>query len=119
MVVKIDGGTFLIGCGHDTQAVHFMLNGLTFLQCLHDVLLDHSLDAAKKLCGECPGRNRDTQRYGLKAGNVLGLKTLGTLLHFKLYCLTLVQGLVAVHLNGGEVHENVFSRLPLDEAVPL
>src|SRR5881398_3928388 len=31
MIVKIDGGPFLVGSGHDTQAVHFMFNGLTFL----------------------------------------------------------------------------------------
>src|SRR5260370_2555905 len=42
MIVKIHGGAFLVGSGHDTQAVHFMLDGLTFLHHLHNVLLDRS-----------------------------------------------------------------------------
>src|SRR6266576_7204951 len=42
MIVKIHRGAFLVGSGHDTQAVHFMLDGLTFLHHLHNVLLDRT-----------------------------------------------------------------------------
>src|SRR6266849_1072554 len=42
VIVKIHGGAFLVGSGHDTQAVHSMLNSLTFLHHLHNVLLDRS-----------------------------------------------------------------------------
>jgi hypothetical protein len=31
--------------------------------------------------------------------------------------LAFIQGLVSIHLYGGEVHENVFARLALDESV--
>src|SRR5689334_23555261 len=43
MVVKIHGSAFLVGSGDDSQAVHFMFDGLTFLHYLHNVLLDHAL----------------------------------------------------------------------------
>lgn len=45
MVIKINRGTLLVRCRHDSQAVHLMLDCLSFLHCLHNVLLDHSLDA--------------------------------------------------------------------------
>src|SRR5260370_13359761 len=52
MVIKIDRGTLLVRCRHDSQAVHLMLDSLSFLHCLHNVLLDHSLDAEYTLfCG--------------------------------------------------------------------
>jgi hypothetical protein len=43
MVVEIHGGAFLIRRGYDAQAVHFMFDGLTFLHCLHNILLDHAV----------------------------------------------------------------------------
>src|SRR5713226_4802839 len=42
MIVEIHGGAFLVGSSHDSQAVHLMLDGLTFLHYLHNVLLDRS-----------------------------------------------------------------------------
>src|SRR5882762_1063564 len=42
MIVEIYGGAFLVGSSHDSQAVHLMLDGLTFLHHLHNVLLDRS-----------------------------------------------------------------------------
>src|SRR5258708_40117174 len=47
--------------------------------------------------------------------NVFSLKAFGALFHFKLHSLPFVEGLVAVHGNRGEVHENIFSRLALNE----
>src|SRR5216683_341382 len=55
--------------------------------------------------------------HSLEACNVLSLKALRALLHFELHRLTFVEGLVTVHNDGGEVHENIFSRLALDETV--
>src|SRR6266481_10214245 len=55
----------------------------------------------------------------LEAGNVLSLKTLRAFLHFKLHCLTFVERLVSFHRDRGEVHENIFSRLALDESEAL
>jgi hypothetical protein len=55
----------------------------------------------------------------LEACNVLSLEAFGTFRYFKFYGLTFVQGLVAVHLNRGEVDKNIFPGLPLDETVTL
>src|SRR6266568_8578010 len=55
--------------------------------------------------------------HSLEACNVLSLKALRALLHFELHRLTFVEGLVTVHNDGGEVHEDIFSRLALDEPV--
>ena len=55
----------------------------------------------------------------LEARNVLRLKAFRTLLHFELHRLALIQGFVAVHLNGGKVHEHIFSGLALDESIAL
>ena|ERR1700690_2024910 len=51
----------------------------------------------------------------LKAGNVRGLQTLGARGNLEFDCLTFVQRLIAIPLNSGEVDENVFARLSLDE----
>src|SRR5690348_4302834 len=56
---------------------------------------------------------------GLKAYDVLSLKALRTLFDFKFHSLPFIQGFVAVHLNGGEVHENVFPGLALNKSVAL
>src|SRR4029077_20870407 len=101
-----------------------MLDGLTFLHCLHDVLLDHSLDAgrnslARRLRSSVPVRTGTPQINRLETGNVLCLKALGAFLHFELHRLTFIEGLVAVHHDCGEVHENILSCLTLDEAVAL
>src|SRR5467141_29052 len=42
VIVKIHCGALLVGSRHDSQAVHFVLDGLTFLHHLHNVLLGHS-----------------------------------------------------------------------------
>jgi len=57
--------------------------------------------------------------HGLEAGNVFRLKALGTLFHFKFNCLAFVERFVSVHHDGGEVHENIFSGLALDESIAL
>src|SRR6266436_5690481 len=51
----------------------------------------------------------------LDRGNVLSLKAFRALFHFKLHGLPFVKGLVAVHGNRREVHENIFSGLALNE----
>lgn len=57
--------------------------------------------------------------HRLEAGNVLRLQALWTLFHFKFNCLAFVERLVSVHHDGGEVHENIFSGLALDESIAL
>jgi len=57
--------------------------------------------------------------HRLEACDVLCLKAFRTLLHLEFNCLTLIQGLVTVHLNGGEVYEYIFTGLTLDESVAL
>jgi hypothetical protein len=61
----------------------------------------------------------DRLHHNLGSGNVLCLKALGALCHFKFYSLAFVQRLVAIHLNRGEVHKNIFPGLALDETVAL
>ncbi len=55
----------------------------------------------------------------LSGGDVFGLKTLRALADFKFHHLALVQGLVAFHLDRGEMHENIFPGLALNEPIPL
>jgi hypothetical protein len=58
VIVKIHCGAFLVGSGHDSQAVHFVLDGLTFLHYLHNVLLGHSqlkFLIRITLCADHPG----------------------------------------------------------------
>jgi hypothetical protein len=47
------------------------------------------------------------------------LKPFGALLDLKFDKLAFVQRLVPVHLNGGEMNEDVLSRLALNKSVPL
>ena len=56
---------------------------------------------------------------GLCADDVRRLKSLGTFQQVKLDSLTLVQGPVAVLLDGGEVHKHIFPRGALDESISL
>src|SRR5205814_10489606 len=49
MIVEIHGGAFLVGSSHDSQAVRLMLDGLTFLHHLHNVLLDRSEEHTSEL----------------------------------------------------------------------
>jgi hypothetical protein len=56
---------------------------------------------------------------GLDCGDALGLETLGALADFKFDQLAFVQGFIAVHLDRGEVHENIFTGLALNESVPF
>ena len=74
---------------------------------------------AKLFKPRVPLAGRTPQIHKLETCNVLCLKALGAFGHFKLDCLTLVQGLVTIHLNCGEMHENILSGLPLDESVTL
>jgi hypothetical protein len=64
-------------------------------------------------------RKRGRTQRSLDLGDVLGLKALRALLHFKLHKLALVQRLVAIHLNCGEVNEDILPGLTLNKAVPL
>jgi len=50
---------------------------------------------------------------------VLGLKALGTLLDFKFDELTFIQRLISIHVDRGEMHEDIISRLTLDETETL
>src|SRR6266852_1163675 len=45
VIIKINRCTLLVRCRHNSKAVHIMLDCLPFLHCLHNVLLDNSLDA--------------------------------------------------------------------------
>src|SRR5579884_2605133 len=55
----------------------------------------------------------------LRDGNVLGLVAFRPLFNLELHHLALRQRFVAIHLNRGEMDKNVFSRLALDESIPL
>jgi len=57
--------------------------------------------------------------YWLETCNVLRLKALGTLFYFELNSLPLIQRLIAIHHDRGEVHEDIFAGLPLDKAITL
>ena len=50
------------------------------------------------------------------AHDVACLEALGALEQIELHGLALVQGAIAVLLDGGEMHEDVFAGGPLDEA---
>jgi len=56
---------------------------------------------------------------GLQRLNVRGLQALGATDNFELDRLAVVQGLVAIRLDRGEVHEYIFSGLALDETKAL
>src|ERR1700748_2564566 len=56
---------------------------------------------------------------GLEGGNALCLQSLRALLDFEFNRLPFVQGLVPVGLDRRAVHENVLTRLALDEPVAL
>src|SRR5437899_191496 len=65
-------------------------------------------------------RRHQAPRFNrLEACDVLRLKALRALLYFKLHRLAFIEGLVAVHHDGGEVYEDIFSGLALDEPVAL
>lgn len=51
--------------------------------------------------------------------DVFGLETLRPLFHFEFHLLPFVQRFIAVRLDGGEMNENVFARLSLNESVPF
>src|SRR5260370_131880 len=42
VIIKINRGALLVRGSHDSQAVHIVFDCLSFLHCLHIVLLDHS-----------------------------------------------------------------------------
>src|SRR5690348_8524421 len=75
MVVKIHGSALLVGSGDDSQAVHFMFDGLTFLHYLHNVLLDHSVsNFDSNLLVREPRQRPGLPENRLEACNVLCLK---------------------------------------------
>ena len=51
--------------------------------------------------------------------DVLGLQSLGTLDNVELHFLVLMEGLEAVHIDGGIVHEDVLAIFLLDKAEAL
>jgi len=53
----------------------------------------------------------------LCCGDVFSLVAFRALFDLEFDCLAFVQGLIAFHLNGGEVNEHVFARLALDESI--
>ena len=55
----------------------------------------------------------------LEGLDVRGLQALGALGHFEFNRLAIVQRLVAISQDGGEVHENIFTALALDESKAL
>jgi hypothetical protein len=58
--------------------------------------------------------------YFLKSGaahNVRGVQSLGALLAFEFHRIALVQGLVPVLLDGGEVHEDILPSRTLDKPI--
>src|SRR4029077_19257184 len=61
-----------------------------------------------------PKRTRPGQ---LEAGHVGCLQTFGAGCYLKLDSLTFVQGLIAVGLNCGEMHENILAALALDKSI--
>jgi hypothetical protein len=68
------------------------------------------------------GRDDDDEqlcREQLEADDSLCLQALGTLLDFEFHGLALIQALVPVRLDCGEVNEYVFTRLSLDEPIAL
>ena len=64
------------------------------------------------------GRVTETVRV-LGADDVRRLKSFGALQQIKLHGLTFVERAVAVLLDGGEVHEYIFSRGTLDKSISL
>src|SRR5216683_8351379 len=55
----------------------------------------------------------------LEGLDVRGLQALGALGHFEFNRLAIVQRLVAISHDGGEVYENIFAALALDESKAL
>jgi len=55
----------------------------------------------------------------LDLGYAFSLQAFGTLADLKFHKLAFGQRLVAIHLNGREVNEDIFPRLTLNEPIPL
>jgi hypothetical protein len=71
---------------------------------------------------ECPvsiARNGALVRSALNLGDLLSLKALGALTDLELDKLAFVQRFVSIHFDGGEVNEDILSRLTLDKPEPL
>src|SRR5215469_8402741 len=66
-----------------------------------------------------PTPRKPLQICRLEACDVLCLKALRALLYFEFHRLAFIQRLVAVHLNGREMYEDILSGLALDEPVAL
>src|SRR5712692_1244708 len=66
-----------------------------------------------------PRTGRGTLRQRLEGCNVLSLEALRAFLHFKFHCLAFVERFISFHRDRGEMHENIFSRLALDESEAL
>jgi hypothetical protein len=56
-------------------------------------------------------------RPKLRLAHVLGLQSLGTLLHLELHLRTFVQATVAVGLDGGKVNEHIVAARSLDKSI--
>ena len=71
-----------------------------------------------RLVAAPPKRGRLLQPE-LECGNVRGLESLRTRGHFEFNRLAVVQRLVSLRLNRGEMHENIVAGLALDESEAL
>src|SRR5437879_2323372 len=65
------------------------------------------------------GYRLSAEFVGLDSLNVFGLQALGAFGDAELHRLALLEALESARLDGREMHENVFARLPADKAVAL
>ena len=66
-----------------------------------------------------PGSQDGPTFVRLEAGHVLRLQALRALADFKFNGLSFVERFVSIHLNRGEMDENILAGLALDESVAL
>ena len=64
-------------------------------------------------------RNGAPSQCALNLGDLLSLKALWPLTHLELDKLAFVQRFVSIHFDGGEVNEDILSRLTLNEPKTL
>jgi hypothetical protein len=85
--------------------------------CLSTTRLEWGEVASAPLESKIPWNRSSRIQAILQADDVLGLKTLRSLLHFKFNRLAFIQTLVTVSLDRREVHEHIFTGLALDETI--
>jgi hypothetical protein len=73
----------------------------------------------KKKAGSSRPPPEDCKKSGLQRLNVGSLQALGAADNLEFNGLSLVEGAIAVRLNGGEMDENVLAALALDETEAL